>query len=310
MRNGFDGLRHHLVVGGNHQHDDVGDLRTARTHGREGFVTRRVEEGDRLATGERDVVCADVLRDTTGFTSDDVRLADVVEQRRLAVVNVTHDRDDRRTRHEVFRSIDNLVRFFLDGVFLFLHGLEAELAGDQLDLVEVETLVDGDHQPEMLECEADDFCRGYLQDLREFRDRDEFIDAHSCALTLGGCRAERLELFARCGIIEATTAARRTAQRRHRLRDVRIDGGLIDRTALALLAATTTRITTSARRRAAGSRCTAARTRSTASRGTYCRTAERRRRRRHRARAVEASATLTRSSARRQTRTGGARTIG
>jgi hypothetical protein len=268
VRDRFDGLRHHLVIGRNHQHDDVGDLRTASTHGGEGFVTGRVEESDCLATGERDVVRADVLRDTAGFTSDHVGLADVVEQRRLAVVNVTHDRDDRRTRHEVLSGINNLVRFFLDSVFLFLHCLEAELARDQFNLVEVEALVDGDHQPEMLEREADDFCRGDLQDLREFRDSDEFVDAHSGALTFGGCRAERFELFTRRGIVKATTTTRRTSQRRHRLRDVCIHCRLINRPTLAFLAATTTRITASARRGASRSRRTAARARCTTTRRT------------------------------------------
>ena len=51
-----------------------------------------------LAVRQRDVVRADVLRDAAGFAGDHVRLADVVEQRRLAVVDVTHDGDDGRTR--------------------------------------------------------------------------------------------------------------------------------------------------------------------------------------------------------------------
>ena len=44
-------------------------------------------------------------------------------------------------------------------VCVFAHRLEAELARDQLDLVEVETLVDRDHQPEILERERDDLRR-------------------------------------------------------------------------------------------------------------------------------------------------------
>ena len=65
MRDGLDRLRHDLIVGSDHEHDDVRDLRTARTHRGEGFVTGRVEESDVLSAGERDVVGADVLRDTT-----------------------------------------------------------------------------------------------------------------------------------------------------------------------------------------------------------------------------------------------------
>jgi hypothetical protein len=46
------------------------------------------------------VVRADVLRDAAGLAGDHVRLADVVEQRRLAVVDVAHDGDHGRARHE------------------------------------------------------------------------------------------------------------------------------------------------------------------------------------------------------------------
>ena len=46
------------------------------------------------------LVRADVLGDAAGFAGDDVGVADRVEQRGLAVVDVTHDGDDRRTRLE------------------------------------------------------------------------------------------------------------------------------------------------------------------------------------------------------------------
>ena len=101
VRDRLDRLRHHLVIRGDHEHDDVRHLRTARAHGRECLVARRVEEGDRLAVRERDVVRTDVLRDAAGLAGNHVRLADVIEQRRLAMVDVTHDRDDRRTRDEI-----------------------------------------------------------------------------------------------------------------------------------------------------------------------------------------------------------------
>ena len=47
----LDGLRHHAVVGGDHQHHDVGHLGAARAHGGEGLVAGRVEEADLLAGG-------------------------------------------------------------------------------------------------------------------------------------------------------------------------------------------------------------------------------------------------------------------
>ena len=45
-------LRHHAVIGRDHQHYDVGDLRSASTHAGECFVARRIEEDD-LATDMR-----------------------------------------------------------------------------------------------------------------------------------------------------------------------------------------------------------------------------------------------------------------
>ena len=94
----LDRLRHDAVVGRDDQDDDVGRLGAAGAHRREGLVARRVEEDDRLAV-DLDAVGADVLRDAAGLARGDVGLADRVEQRGLAVVDVAHDRDDRGARN-------------------------------------------------------------------------------------------------------------------------------------------------------------------------------------------------------------------
>src|SRR6266496_574008 len=47
----LDGLRHHAVVGGDHQHHHIGDGGTARTHGGERLVARGVDEGHQAAVG-------------------------------------------------------------------------------------------------------------------------------------------------------------------------------------------------------------------------------------------------------------------
>ena len=88
-------LRHHAVVGGDDEHGDVGHLRAAGAHRRERLVARRVEERE-LPAVDLGLVRADVLRDPAGLGLDDRGRADRVEQRRLAVVDVAHDRDDRR----------------------------------------------------------------------------------------------------------------------------------------------------------------------------------------------------------------------
>src|ERR671910_2249416 len=128
-------LRLHAVVGRHHDDRDVGDLRAAGAHRREGLVARRVEEGDDLVVGRVDLVGADVLRDAAGLARGHLRLADRVEQRRLAVVDVAHDGHDggarlevlvvvleRRLRVLLVRDVDDLdllvelVREHLDGV--------------------------------------------------------------------------------------------------------------------------------------------------------------------------------------------------
>ena len=129
----LDGLRHHAVVGRDDQHGDVGDLGAAGAHRGERLVARRVDERD-VALAHVRLVGADVLRDAAELAGDHVGLADRVEQLRLAVVDVAHDRDDRRPRHEQ-RLVDLVVAVLLDELVLEPDdlGLHAELGGHQRD---------------------------------------------------------------------------------------------------------------------------------------------------------------------------------
>ena len=63
----LDRLRHDAVIGGDHQHDDVGDLGAAGAHGREGGVAGRVDEGDLGARRRGHLIGADMLGDAAGF---------------------------------------------------------------------------------------------------------------------------------------------------------------------------------------------------------------------------------------------------
>ena len=100
MRDGFLGLRHDAVVGRDDQYDDIGHLRAARPHCRESLVTGRVEERDH-APGCLHMIGPDVLGDAARLTRRDARAADRVEQRGLAVIDVAHDRHDRRPRQNL-----------------------------------------------------------------------------------------------------------------------------------------------------------------------------------------------------------------
>jgi hypothetical protein len=121
-------------------------------------VARGVEERD-LAAIVLGLVRADVLRDPTGLGLDDGRLSNRVEQRRLAVVDVAHDRDHRRAGDEVLLG----VLVLLGELVLLGDVLDADLAldlgGDQLHRLVGERLRDRDHLPKAHH-DLDDLSRG------------------------------------------------------------------------------------------------------------------------------------------------------
>ena len=167
-------LRHDAVVGRDDEHGDVGDLRAAGAHRGERLVAGRVEEGD-LPAVDLGLVGADVLRDAAGLGLDDRGLADRVEQRRLAVVDVAHDRDDRRAGLE--RSSGVVVRLRL-GLLLARvldRDLALELGRDQLDLVVGERLRRGLHLAEAHQ-HLDDLRHRDAERLREVADGDARLD--------------------------------------------------------------------------------------------------------------------------------------
>ena len=145
---GFDRLRHDGVVCGNDDDGYIRHLRSTRTHGGERRVTRSIQERDMLAVLQLDVVGTDMLGYSSSLTGYHVRVADVVEQRSLTVIDVTHDGDDRAAGLDVL-VVDNLV-----GIDLLYHmrchilGLETELFCHQIDRLGVQTLVDRYEQTE------------------------------------------------------------------------------------------------------------------------------------------------------------------
>ena len=172
----FFRLRHDAVVSGDHEHDDVGRLCAARAHRGECCMAGRIEERD-LPLRNLDVIRTDVLRDAAGFAARDARFADVVEQRRLAVVDVTHDRDDRRTRLRVAFDVQRLfVRVFerigrdrlRDVSHLFDHEDRAVL---------IEHVVDRRHHAHAHQ-RLDDFAGFDRHALREIADGDRFRHLH------------------------------------------------------------------------------------------------------------------------------------
>ena len=79
MIDGLNRLRHHSVICGDDEHDDVGDVCAARTHRSESRVTRRVDECDSVSFVINGV-SADVLSNAAGFASGDSGFANRIHQ--------------------------------------------------------------------------------------------------------------------------------------------------------------------------------------------------------------------------------------
>ena len=142
----FARLRHDTVVGGDNQHDHVGDLRTACPHQRKCFMARRVEEYD-VSIVRGDVIGADMLGNATGFALGHARRSDGVEERGLAVIDVAHHGHDRRSRDGIFRL--HFLRFHLEHVLLERAKLyfRSELTRDHRRRFSIDRAVDRHHEP-------------------------------------------------------------------------------------------------------------------------------------------------------------------
>ena len=160
MVDGLHRLRHHAVVGGDHQDRDVGGLGAASTHGGERLVTRGVDERDQPFVAvefDAHLVGADVLGDAAGLFLADVGLADGVQQSGLAVVDVTHHGHHRRPGLQVglvalvlaVGQVEGLQQFAV--LVLGAHDLNVvvHLAAEQLERLVTHRLRGGHHLAEV-----------------------------------------------------------------------------------------------------------------------------------------------------------------
>src|SRR6185437_6362429 len=86
---------------------------------------------------------------------------------------------------------------------------------------EVESLIDRDHETEVLEGEANDLVTGDLELLGKLCDGNELVDANRFPFLLDSGLALRLHFFARYSFVAARRSlARASAHGGHRLEDV------------------------------------------------------------------------------------------
>ena len=86
------------------------------------------------------VVSTDMLSDTTSLTGNYIGIADMVEQRSLTMIDMTHHRYDRRTADQVVLVIHLLSNSVLHLSTDILCS-EAELLGNDIDGLSIQTLV-------------------------------------------------------------------------------------------------------------------------------------------------------------------------
>ena len=89
-------LRLNAVVCRHYDDYDISNLGSARAHRSKGLVARSVYEGD-LPAVFLDHIRAYVLRDAARFSACYARVADIIKQACFAVIDVSHNGDDRRS---------------------------------------------------------------------------------------------------------------------------------------------------------------------------------------------------------------------
>ena len=185
MINSFQRLRHHAVIGGDHQHHNVGHFGAARAHAGEGFVARRIQKHDLAAESRRiriqnfHFVGADVLRDSARLAARHVGFPNSVEQRSLAMIHVAHDGHHWRARVPAAGIGLRRQAFFhlLLGLLLKADdiGIGAELPRHFAGQCRVQCLIDGgEHAPRQQP--RDNFLGAHTQLLRQIFYADAFGD--------------------------------------------------------------------------------------------------------------------------------------
>src|ERR1700730_3335595 len=170
MGDRFRSLRHDAIVRGDDENDDVRDLGAARAHRGECRVTGSVDERYLRTVRRDDLIGANVLRDAASLPGDDIGMTDRVEQRSLAMIDMTHDRHDRGARHKIFAGVRRIEEPFLDiGLGNPLHGV-AEFLGDELRRVGIDHIGDFRHLA-LLHQKLDDIDATLRHAAGEFLDR-------------------------------------------------------------------------------------------------------------------------------------------
>ena len=136
---------------------------------------------------EAHLVGADMLSDAAGFPGNDIGFADGVQKRRLAVVDMAHDRDHRRPQEHGFDRIGLLLENVLGGLDGGDLGLDSVFIGKEHGRIRVHGLVLRGHDAHghKLFHDVADLLPHHLG---EFLDRAAFLDLDDLFPRLGDIR--------------------------------------------------------------------------------------------------------------------------
>ena len=121
-----------------------------------------------------------MLCNATGLTGNDVGVADIVKQRRLTMIDMTHDSDNRCTAEEIVL----VILLFLNGVLYFSADIfcgKAELVSHQIDGLCVQTLVDTYHDTDT-HTSTNNFGNRHVHHRCQLRDSNELGQLQYLAL--------------------------------------------------------------------------------------------------------------------------------
>ena len=139
-------------------------------------MARGVQEGH-LLTALFDLIGADMLGNPASFAGNNLGIPDCIQQRCLAVVNVAHDGDDRRTRYKVFVLVIDRVDHLFHVSIGNAHDLVAEFLDDQFGGVRVDRLILRHHHA-VLHQRLDDIGDPFGHPVGQLTDHDGFRHTH------------------------------------------------------------------------------------------------------------------------------------
>lgn len=195
------GLRFDSFIRSHDDDGDVGELRSSGAHDGEGLMSGSIQECYPVPV-LLDLVGTDLLGDSSGFSCCDVRLADIVEDRRLPVIDMPHDADDRSSANLLHRIVVLQEVFDIpandarnrDLVLLFLHDLDIEKVGDDEAGLKIDPRIQIHHHPVLQEF-SDHLGHRDSDLVAELLDGQEFRQRYLLTGLIGKCLPDIVDIL-------------------------------------------------------------------------------------------------------------------